>query len=97
MRASQVIELITNNTEWKAGVISRLYHARWEIETFFKLINKKLNITSYLGINENAAPTQIWVAMIAALLLTYLKKQYGKNWTTNGLGILHEGKPDEHI
>ena len=85
VRTSQVIELITNNMEWKADVISRLYLARWEIETFFKLIKQRLNITTFLGINENAVRTQIWVAMIAAMLLIYLKKQCGKNWTTSGL------------
>lgn len=84
-RSSQVIELITNNMEWEADVISRLYLARWEIETFFKLIKQRLNITTFLGTSENAVRTQIWVAMIAALLLIYLKKQSGKNWTTSGL------------
>ena len=82
---TQVIELITNNMEWEADIISRLYLARWEIETFFKLIKQRLNITTFLGVSENAVRTQIWVAMIAALLLIYLKKQCGKNWTTSGL------------
>ena len=82
---SQVIELITNNMEWNAGVISKLYLARWEIETFFKFIKQRLNITTFLGTSENAVRTQIWVAMIAALLLVYLKKLCGKNWTTSGL------------
>ena len=81
----QVIELITNNMEWDAGVVSKLYLARWEIETFFKFIKQRLNITTFLGTSENAVRTQIWVAMIAALLLVYLKKLCGKNWTTSGL------------
>ena len=85
MRGSQVIELITNNMEWESGVVSQLYLAHWEIETFFKLIKQRLSITTFLGINENAARTQIWVTMIAALLLIYLKKQSGKNGTTSGL------------
>ncbi|MCH5285267.1 MAG: transposase, partial [Akkermansiaceae bacterium] len=84
-RRSQVIELITNNMEWDAGVVSKLYLARWEIETFFKFIKQRLNITTFLGTSENAVRTQIWVAMIAALLLVYLKKLCGKNWTTSGL------------
>ena len=85
VRSSQVIELITNNMEWEADVISQLYLARWEIETFFKLLKQRLNITTFLGTSENAVRTQIWVAMIAALLLLYLRKLCGKNWTTSGL------------
>ena len=85
VRGSQVTELIINNMEWEADVISRLYPARWEIETFFKLIKQRLNITTFLGTSENAVRTQIWVAMISALLLIYLKKLCGKNWTTSGL------------
>ena len=71
--------------EWDAGVVSKLYLARWEIETFFKFIKQRLNITTFLGTSENAVRTQIWLAMIAALLLVYLKKLCGKNWTTSGL------------
>ena len=96
-RRSQAIELITNNMEWDAGVVSKLYLARWEIETFFKFIKQRLNITTFLGTSENAVRTQIWLAMIAALLLIYLKKLCGKNWTTIGLGIVREGKPDERL
>ena len=57
VRRSQVIELITNNMEWSAGDISKLYLARWEIEPFFKFIKQRLNITTFLGTSENAVRT----------------------------------------
>ncbi len=36
--------MITNNLNWKAAAIARLYRNRWNIETFFKLFNKNINV-----------------------------------------------------
>ncbi len=74
------IELVCNNGEWSAQVIADLYKARWEIETFFKTIKQNLRVKTFLGITENAVMCQIWRAMIAILLLRYLKAKATLPW-----------------
>jgi transposase len=58
-----------------ASTITALYKGRWEIETFFRWIKQNLRIKSFIGTSENAAMTQVWVAMILYLLLSFIKYQ----------------------
>jgi hypothetical protein len=64
---------ITNNFEWSASSICELYKARWGIEVFFKQIKQNLQIADFLGNNENAVRWQIWIAMLAYLLLRFVE------------------------
>lgn len=80
-----VIELITNNAFLSAEQISELYKSRWQIETFFKTIKQYLRIKSFIGTNKNAVLSQIWSAMIALLLLRYLKLQATYDWHMSNL------------
>lgn len=41
----------------------------------FKWIKQNLKIKSFLGTSKNAVMSQVWVAMIYYLLLTYIKYQ----------------------
>jgi len=66
---------LTNNFKLAARTIADLYKARWQIEIFFKWIKQNLRIKTFLGTSENAVMTQIWVAMIYYLLLSFLKFQ----------------------
>jgi len=68
-----VFEFLTNNFHLSAYTISRIYQARWQIEAFFKWIKQNLKIKTFLGTNQNAVLTQIWVAMCYFLLLAYIK------------------------
>lgn len=72
---SREIEVITNNFKHAASTIAALYKGRWEIETFFKWIKQNLKIKSFIGTSENAVMTQVWVAMILYLLLSFIKYQ----------------------
>lgn len=74
------IELVTNNTSWSAETISALYKARWQIESFFKLIKQHLRIKTFIGTNKNAVMCQIWAAMLAILLLKYLQNCSRQDW-----------------
>lgn len=71
----QIITVITNNMKHAASTIASLYKGRWEIETFFRWIKQNLRIKSFIGTSENAVMTQVWVAMILYLLLTFIKFQ----------------------
>jgi hypothetical protein len=69
----KTFEFLTNDFESDAITITQIYKARWEIELFFKTIKQNLKITRFMGTTQNAVWTQIWIAMIAYLLVSYLK------------------------
>ena len=65
----KTLRLVTNDLEARAQDIAALYKRRWDIELFFKWIKQNLKIRHFLGVSENAVKTQIYVAMIAFLIL----------------------------
>jgi hypothetical protein len=69
---------VTNNFEWSANSICGLYKSRWGIEVFFKQIKQNLQIADFLGHNENAVRWQIWIAMLAYVLLRFI--EYTAKW-----------------
>ena len=64
---------LTNNFKFSAKTIANIYKERWQIEIFFRWIKQNLKIKVFLGNSENAVMTQIYVALIAYLLLCYIK------------------------
>ncbi|WP_223552345.1 IS4 family transposase [Aestuariivivens sp. NBU2969] len=70
----KVIEIITNQLDWSARTIADLYKKRWDIELFFKAIKQNLQIKTFLGTSENAVKSQIYVALIAYLLLELIRR-----------------------
>ena len=65
----KVIRLITNDLKAPAIEIADLYKTRWQIELFFKWIKQNLKIKHFLGTSNNAVRIQLFVALIAYLLL----------------------------
>jgi len=65
----KTIRLVTNDLDAPAEDIAALYKQRWQIELFFKWIKQNLKIRRFLGTSENAVRIQIFVALIAYLLL----------------------------
>ncbi len=72
------VELLSNNLDWSAETISQLYKARWEVELFFKGIKQNLQIKTFLGTSENACKSQIYIAMIAFLLLEIIRRSISR-------------------
>lgn len=68
-------EFLTDEFRLSALNIAAIYKSRWQIELFFKWIKQHLKIKTFLGTSKNAVLTQIWVAMIYYLLLSYIKYQ----------------------
>jgi hypothetical protein len=60
---------VTNAHHLKAKEITEIYKERWQIELFFKWIKQNLKIRHFLGTSENAVRIQVFVALIAYLLL----------------------------
>lgn len=72
------IEIISNNLEWRASTIAELYRRRWDIETFFKKLKQNLNVKTFIGTSENAVKSQIFIALIAYLLLELMRRVAAK-------------------
>lgn len=68
----QPLYLLTNDLKRPAADIARLYKERWEIELLFKWLKQNLRIRRFLGRSENAVKIQIYVALIAFMLLRIL-------------------------
>lgn len=66
---------LTNNFQLRALTIAQLYHARWEIELFFKWIKQHLRIKSFFGTSSNAVKTQLWIAITVYVLVAILRKK----------------------
>jgi putative transposase len=77
----KTIVILTNNFTWSAKTIAQIYKERWQIELFFKAIKQQLKVKSFVGTSRNALLSQLWVALIAYLLLAYLKFQSKFNWS----------------
>ena len=74
---------------WSPKTVGSVYKDRWQIEIFFKNLKQNLKIKSFLGTSRNAMMSQIWVAMIVYLLLSYMKFLLIFKWTGNKLmGVL---------
>jgi putative transposase len=69
----QTYEYYTNNFSLSAQTIADIYKARWDIEIFFKFVKQNLKIKTFFGTSENAVMIQIWTAMIALLLVEYMR------------------------
>jgi len=72
---------LTNRPDLAALAVADLYRQRWQIETFFRWIKQNLKIKAFYGTSENAVRTQIWTAMLAYLLLLWLKVRSWAGWS----------------
>jgi hypothetical protein len=67
-----VMTFLSNNLEWSASSICDLYKARWGIEVFFKQIKQTLQLSDFLGHNENAVRWQVWTALLTYVILRFI-------------------------
>jgi len=81
----QLIVLLTNHMDFGATTIAAIYKDRWQIEIFFKTIKQNLKIKTFVGTSANALLTQIWTALIAILVLKYLKHRSQYQWSLSNL------------
>ena len=76
---------VTNHMGLAASTIDQIYRERWQIETFFKSLKQLLKIKTFVGTSEKAVLTQIWTALIAMLLLRWLKLKARYGWSLSNL------------
>lgn len=67
-----VMTFLSNNMEWSASSICDLYEGRWGVEVFFKQIKQTLQLSDFLGHNDNAVRWQVWTALLTYVLLRFI-------------------------
>jgi putative transposase len=64
---------LTNRFDLATQTICDLYKARWKVELFFKTLKQNLRVKKFLGTSVNAVKAQIYVALIAYLLVQVIR------------------------
>ena len=72
---------LTNRPDLTALAVADLYRQRWQIETFFRWIKQNLKIKTFYTTSENGVLIQIWTALIAYLLLLWIKLRSRVGWS----------------
>ena len=65
----KILRIVTNDLDTPALEIAELYKRRWAIELYFRWIKQTLAIRKFVGVSENAIRSQVFIALIALLLL----------------------------
>jgi IS4 transposase len=79
---------VTNHLGLGPTTIARIYKDRWQIERFFKALKQHLRVKTFVGTSANALHIQVWTAMIALLILRYLKLKATFGWSLSNLVAL---------
>jgi Transposase DDE domain/Domain of unknown function (DUF4372) len=69
----RIYEFITNNFEISNNEVALIYKIRWKIELLFKKLKQNFQLHYFYSETENGIKTQIWITLIAQLLLMVLK------------------------
>ena len=82
------VRLLTNDFGMSADNIVQIYRRRWQIESLFKQIKQNFPLRYFYGESANAIKIQIWVTLIANLLMTLLQKKLERAWSFSGLATM---------
>jgi hypothetical protein len=77
----RIMSFLTNNMTLSSVTIANLYCAGWQIEAFFKLTKQNLRLNEFFGTSRDAVKTQIYIALIALLLLRYWQATFKERWS----------------
>lgn len=84
----KLISLLTNDMDSDPDDIVAIYRKRWEIELLFKQIKQNFPLRYFYGESANAIKIQIWVTLIANLLLMVMKSRLTRKWSFSGLATM---------
>ena len=88
IKKHKLVSLLTNDMESDPNEIIEIYRKRWEIELLFKQIKQNFPLKYFYGESANAIKIQIWVTLIANLLLIVMKKGLTRSWSFSGLATM---------
>lgn len=84
----KLIALLTNDMDYDPAEIIAIYRQRWQIELLFKQIKQNVPLKYFYGESANAIKIQIWVTLIANLLLMVMQKGLTRQWSFSGLSTM---------
>lgn len=87
-RQPKLISLLTNDFDMPLGTIVAIYRRRWQIESLFKQIKQNFPLRYFYGESANAIKIQVWVTLIANLLLSVLQSTLQRHWSFSGLATI---------
>ena len=84
----KLISLLTNDFDMPQETIVAIYRRRWQIESLFKQIKQNFPLRYFYGESANAIKIQIWVTLIANMLLSLLQYSLERSWSFSGLATM---------
>ena len=84
----KLISLLTNDFDMPLETIVAIYRRRRQIESLFKQIKQNFPLRYFYGESANAIKIQIWVTLIANLLLSVLQSTLNRRWSFSGLATM---------
>ena len=84
----KLVSLLTNDFDMRPETIVAIYRRRWQIESLFKQIKQNFPLRYFYGESANAIKIQIWVTLIANLLLSLLQSSLERRWSFSGLATM---------
>lgn len=87
-KTQRTFQFLTNNFTFSPATIAEIYKRRWQIESLFKRIKQNYPLKYFLGESENAIRIQIWCALIADILLKYIRRKVRRKWAFSNLSSM---------
>ena len=78
----------TNDGESDPSEIIVIYRERWEIKLLFKQMKQNFPLKYFYGESANVIKIQIWVTLIANLLLMVMQKELARSWNFSRLATM---------
>lgn len=87
-KKAKLVSLLTNDFSMEIEDIVAIYRQRWEIELLFKQLKQNFPLRYFYGESSNAIKIQIWVTLIANLLLMVMQRRIKRTWSFSGLATM---------
>ena len=85
---ARLVSLLTNDMDMEVEDIVAIYRKRWEIELLFKQLKQNFPLRYFYGESANAIKIQIWVTLIANLLLMVMQRRIRRSWSFSNLATM---------
>lgn len=87
-KPTKLVRLLTNDFDMTMEEIVAIYRKRWAIELLHKQLKQNFPLRYFYGESANAIKIQIWVTLIANLLIMLLKSGIKRQWSFSGLATV---------